>query len=291
MPAPVVPKPERLKVKIASVTPGTGKYGVGMTVTVRFAKDVPKRARALVEQAVTVTSSIPVTAAWSWTGKDAMVLRPEGFWPEFTRVTVHADLDGSPLVPVPGRNEVLRLSGGRDVTLKIGRERTITVYGRRHEAAVTRGDRVVRRMPVSLGKPGWETRSGVKVIMERYRVRRMTSEGVGAPEYYVLDVPYALRITNSGEFLHGAPWAVGRLGRANGSHGCTNLTVEDAKWLFDTALAGDPVITRGTSKPMEPWNGFGGPWNVEWDRWLAGSASGQLELVPEPGLLPPGMLG
>lgn len=91
------------------------------------------------------------------------------------------------------------------------------------------------------------------------------------PSAYDLDVPYAMRITSSGEFLHGAPWNP-YVGILNHSHGCTNLTLSNAHWLFNRVREGDPVITTGTGRKMEPWNGLGGVWNVPWAKWVAGSA-------------------
>ena len=42
-------------------------------------------------------------------------------------------------------------------------------------------------------------------------------------EEYELDAPWNTRLTPTGEFIHTATWAYGRLGRYNGSHGCTNM--------------------------------------------------------------------
>ena len=38
----------------------------------------------------------------------------------------------------------------------------------------------------------------------------MTNEAIGAKEQYLLTAKYAMRITNSGEFLHAAPWSMRR---------------------------------------------------------------------------------
>jgi len=147
------------------------------------------------------------------------------------------------------------------------------VSNAKHRMTVTRDGVRLRTLGVSLGKPGFPTRSGTKVIMEKYVSHRMNSITVGitGPEAYDLDVPYAMRITSSGEFLHGAPWNP-YVGIRNHSHGCTNLTLSSAKWVFSRVLEGDPVVTTGTGRATESWNGLGGVWNVSWTDWVAGSA-------------------
>jgi hypothetical protein len=42
----------------------------------------------------------------------------------------------------------------------------------------------------------------------------------------------ACRISNSGEFVHAAPWSVAQQGSSNASHGCINLSSDNAKWFF-----------------------------------------------------------
>ena len=80
-------------------------------------------------------------------------------------------------------------------------------------------------------------------------------------------------MTPSGEFLHTASWAYGRLGRYNGSHGCTNMFEQDAKWIFDNTIPGDVVnYIKTGGDVVEPWNGPGGLWNIPWNRWLKKSA-------------------
>ncbi len=81
--------------------------------------------------------------------------------------------------------------------------------------------------------------------------KKMTNEMIGAKEDYSLVAQYAMRITNSGEFLHSAPWNTGYFGRRNASHGCTGMSNGDAGWLYSRTLVGDPVVTTGTSRQME----------------------------------------
>ncbi len=138
-------------------------------------------------------------------------------------------------------------------------------------AKVYRDGKVVRTIYVSGGKPGWQTRSGVKLIMAKEWNKTMTNEMIGAEEDYSLTAAYALRITNSGEFLHSAPWNTGNFGRRNASHGCVGMSVGDSGWLIENTLIGDPVITTGSSRGMELGNGYG-DWNVSYQQYKKGSA-------------------
>jgi hypothetical protein len=87
----------------------------------------------------------------------------------------------------------------------------------------------------------------------------------------VVDVDWAFRLTWGGEFIHSAPWSVGSQGRYNVSHGCVNLAPTNAKWLFDTAHVGDPVIVRGTEVTLDHGNGWTA-WHRPWSEYIKGSA-------------------
>lgn len=73
---------------------------------------------------------------------------------------------------------------------------------------------------------------------------------VDSPEGYRTYVEYATRMSNSGIFLHAAPWSVGAQGNTNVSHGCLNVSTEDGKWFYENAKKGDPVIVQNTA--VEP---------------------------------------
>jgi lipoprotein-anchoring transpeptidase ErfK/SrfK len=91
------------------------------------------------------------------------------------------------------------------------------------------------------------------------------------PQSYDLTVKYALRITNSGEFLHSAPWNTPYFGRLNASHGCVGMSVADAGWLYANALPGSPVTVTGTNRGLEPLNGLT-DWNADFKTYSQGSA-------------------
>jgi lipoprotein-anchoring transpeptidase ErfK/SrfK len=92
------------------------------------------------------------------------------------------------------------------------------------------------------------------------------------PDYYdISDVKWAMRVTNSGEFLHAAPWSSSSHGRANVSHGCTGMGTANANWLYQNSRRGDVVKYKNSPRGMEDQNGWT-DWNVSWDNWKAGSA-------------------
>lgn len=277
-PPPVVPapKPTYLKKVPVSVTvsPGRGAVvGVAYPITVTFSRPVNRR---LAQAAMIVSTSRRTTeGVWSWTSTRTAIYRTRAFWPAYTTINVSVRLSRKFVGTVNSRTAII---GGRaankSVTFRTSRAQISYINGRTDRMSVFINGKRVKKFGVSLGKPGFLTRSGIKVTTDKYVVRRMTSRELGLRkpnEQYDLQVPWAVRITPTGEFVHGAPWAAGRIGHWNGSHGCTNLLTSPAKWFYQHTIPGDPVITVGTGRKMEPWNGLGGPWNVSWAQWRAHS--------------------
>ena len=260
------------------VSPAPGStVGVGMPVTVRF--DRPITDRAAVERSLHVISTRPRVGAWSWQDDQTVLYRPLTYWPGDTDVTVAIDTFGVAAAPdLYGRKD-------RTYSFHIGPSMVTKVDAATHQADVYRDGELIRTIPITTGKPGFETRSGVKVIMTRERTRVMDAATTGTPtdsnEYYRLKVEYAMRLTNSGEFLHAAPWSVGSQGFANVSHGCVGMSLSNAAWLFDESEIGDVVEITGTDNAQDLGNGIT-VWNVDWPTWLANSATGwhASELAP-----------
>jgi hypothetical protein len=92
----------------------------------------------------------------------------------------------------------------------------------------------------------------------------------GEPGYYDVLIDDAVRISNSGEYVHAKDnvWAQGRL---NVSHGCINVRPDQAAWFYATSLRGDPVIVTGTGRELE-WDNGWGYWQLPWAKWRKGSA-------------------
>ncbi len=256
----------------AEISPSAGTYGVGIIPRVTFSDTVRKSDRARLEKRMDVTSSVPVTGDWYWETSNTAAYRPTGatpntFWPGRSTIAIKVDLNGA-YAKGTGK-DIAFGSRAYTRTIKTGRAMIIYVNGKTVRGYATIDGKKKRTFPVSLGKSGYITRSGIKTITEKDRVLRMTNVGVTTEEVYDLQVPYAMRITDTGEFFHGAPWN-GNIGYANTSHGCTNLEVADAAWFYDRTIYGDPLITTGTSRKMESTNGQGAAWNISWKKWLAG---------------------
>lgn len=101
-----------------------------------------------------------------------------------------------------------------------------------------KGDRVVLRSYVSTGRAGFDTPVGSFTILSK--LPSQTMEGVIGGEYYnVPDVPDVMYFTDRGHALHGTYWH-NNFGTPM-SHGCVNLPMDVAAWLYDWAPVGTPV--------------------------------------------------
>lgn len=256
------------KVLETSISPLSGStVGVGMPIVMRFNKAVTDR--AAVERALTVQSSKAIEGAWSWISDTEVHFRPKRYWPANDRITLDVKLRGVEA----GRN--LWAMKNRTIKFSTSSSMVSVVNVPRHTLTVYRNGKVARTIPVSTGKAGFLTRDGIKVVLEKHTLKVMDATTIGIrkgdPEYYRLDVPYALRVTWSGEFVHAAPWSTGSQGRANVSHGCVGMGMANAIWLFNQTHVGDIVKVVGSPRTLEPGNGYT-DWNVSWNKWLQGSA-------------------
>ena len=142
----------------------------------------------------------PRPAPGNWFSDTEVRYRPENYWKPGTKVTVKANLNG-----VKAGNGVYGQNSAK-TSFTVGRSLKIRVNLASDVAKVYKNGKKVRTIYVSGGKPGWATRSGIKLIMAKEYNKKMTNEMIGAKEDYSLTAAYAMRITNSGEFLHSAPW-------------------------------------------------------------------------------------
>ncbi|MEU5884068.1 Ig-like domain-containing protein [Spirillospora sp. NPDC047279] len=264
---------------IADITPSSGeKVGVGMPIIVTFNRAVSDR--KAVESALTVKSTKPAVGAWYWVSNSQVIFRTKNgaYWKPNQTVRVSAKLAGVR----SGKNTY----GVSDVSrgFRIGNEHITTVSTKTKKATFKVNGKVVKRTGVSAGKGGrvrngvdtYLTTSGVHLTMSKHLVERMTSAWMGVtdkkdPEYYDLKLPHAVRISNSGEYLHASPDRYWAFGRTNASHGCVNLPPPVAKFFYDLSYRGDPVVITGSKRGLDPFNGWSF-YEMSWSRWVKGSA-------------------
>jgi len=213
---------------VASVQPTNGQVvGVAQPIIVTFTGPVPDRAAA--ERSISVTSPANVTGRFEWLDDTVVQFVPAHYW--------------------PGHSEITMMAGGIPRTFGTG----ATVLGvasiSAHTFTVSIDGQVVRQMPASMGKPKHPTPIGSFNVLEKDKSVVMDSRTIGIPlndpEGYKLTVADAVRITWGGVFVHSAPWSVGSQGYSNVSHGCINLSPDNAAWYFDQVNIGDPVVVNG----------------------------------------------
>ncbi|MGW1160676.1 Ig-like domain-containing protein [Streptomyces sp. NPDC002519] len=246
--------------------------GTGMIVSLQFNREIEHR--AAVERAIRVTAQPPVEIRPHWFGGNRVDFRPREYWRPGTRVTVTLrlrDVEGAP--GVYGLQY-------KTFSFTVGRSQVSLVDAAAHTMRVRRDGRLIATVPITAGAPKTTTYNGKMVVMEMLEVTRMDGRTVGfGGEYDIPDVPHALRLTDSGTFVHGNYWAPGAPGHANVSHGCVGL--RDVKgggpdtpagWFFDRSLVGDVIeVVHSDDKKVAPDNGLGG-WNMSWPQWTAGGA-------------------
>jgi lipoprotein-anchoring transpeptidase ErfK/SrfK len=241
-------------------------YGVGMPVAIQFDDPIPDSAKAAVEKRLFVQSDPPQVGVWHWFGDNQVLYRPQDYWKTGTKITVRAALGG---LPVGDRF----LDTDRTGTATIGDKVTFQVDNATKSMKVYQNDQLAKTFPVSLGKANTPSSSGNLVIMSHDR-----NTIFNVPGQYVVPIEYAERITWDGQYIHAAPWSVGDQGVDNVSHGCVNVSDENAAWIFNVSHIGDPVTVTGTEVHVDPGDGWT-VWDMNWTDYIKGSA------LPHPDLL------
>ncbi|MCC6314321.1 MAG: L,D-transpeptidase family protein [Thermomicrobiales bacterium] len=101
----------------------------------------------------------------------------------------------------------------------------------------------MRTTEVTTGMAGWETPVGQYQILSRVANETMTSGAIGAENHYRLeDVLFTQYFTDYGHAIHFAWWRTKETIGRPGSHGCVNILLDDARYFWDFADIGTPVI-------------------------------------------------
>jgi lipoprotein-anchoring transpeptidase ErfK/SrfK len=117
--------------------------------------------------------------------------------------------------------------------------------------AAYENDQIVYATLISSGLPWWQTEQGLFRVWVKIKQAKMSGRE-GYPDYYFLeDVPWSMYF-NRDFALHGAYWH-DRFGLRH-SHGCVNISLADAKWLFDwTTPTGQGGWTLADEENIGAW--------------------------------------
>ncbi len=256
-------------VHVSTVQGDNQTYGVGEPIIARFTP-APTSSVTFTNAAQVTVNGAPAGGAWFWEkpyadGPIEAHYRPPSYWPAHSQIHMNLPLKG--LSAGPG----LVYADNLTLDFTIGAKHVSTVDGQALTMSVASDDVVQKTFQVSLGKANTPTFNGTKVVMDKKNPQRMIGDGKSGPSsVYNELVPFSVRVTLSGEFIHAAAWNTGNIGSRSTSNGCTNLTVGDAEWFYNFAQLGDVAVYTGTTGgPMPPLDGLG-DWNVRWDTWKGG---------------------
>src|ERR1700753_2802336 len=221
-------------------------WGVGMPIIAYLSAKITD-AHAFVAATTVTVNGAPAQGGWFFE-KSAIYsgypleahYRTQNYWP--AHASIHLDLatKGQPA------GTGLVFDNSLTLDMSTGAANISKIDGHRERMIVTSDGKQVFSFPVSLGNASTPTFSGTKVVMEKDKIQRMTGPG------YDLQVPWSVRITNSGEFVHAASWNGGNIGQRSTSHGCTNLNVSDAQHFYAFTQVGDVTEYTHTGGPTMP---------------------------------------
>jgi lipoprotein-anchoring transpeptidase ErfK/SrfK len=251
------------------LSPGDGDtVGIGMPVSVTFGLKVPSDLRSDVLRDLSVTTDPHVDGAWHWMSSQEVHWRPEQFWSPGTTVSVSSDLSKVYF------GDGFWGDGKHQTSFHIGDAHISVAHVQSHKMVITSNGQQVKTVPISTGRAKYPTMNGVHVVLSKKPKVIMDSETVGIPRHspdgYYEHVYWDTRISNSGEFVHAAPWSVKDQGKRNVSHGCINVTTSEAKWFYHFSQRGDVVKVVGSTRGPLSWDAGTEDWNMPWDTWTSG---------------------
>lgn len=256
------------RVSLENYLPGEGStVGQAAVLAFRFSgHEIPEDLRRSVERRLFVASEPAQEGSWHWITGHALEYRPKEYWQPNTQVSVRLALGGLPLGD--GRYGEY----DQETTFTIDSEaRMLEADNATKQLRAYQDGSIVQTIPIALGADeidGHDARSfeGHMIIMSREEESTFISDLYD----YETDVKWAMRLTFSGQFIHGAPWAAAALGNTNVSHGCINVTDEMGEWLYNFVRWGDPVLVLGTGRALPQGDGFTA-WDLDWETFRAGS--------------------
>ncbi|MDQ6784712.1 MAG: Ig-like domain-containing protein [Actinomycetota bacterium] len=256
----------------ATVSAAEGStVGVGSPITIRFNRSVPAANQGSVLSHLSIAESQPVPGGWHWFSDRELHFRPQSFWPTGEQITVTTNLDGW-----NAGND--HWGSGQSTThLGIGASHVTVADLAAKEMTVTNNGQTIATYPISGGSSRYPTQDGIHIALDKEPVVHMVSTTVGIPsrgpggydEFVYNDV----HISDTGEYVHDAPWSQGSQGRVNVSHGCINLGPNDSKAFYDLSQIGDVIeVVGGTRSPESGDHGVM-DWTLDWSQWTPGTVA------------------
>jgi lipoprotein-anchoring transpeptidase ErfK/SrfK len=266
-------KPDSAKQVAVHSFLGSGMvYGNAMPVIMQFGRNIPVADRAAVQKRLSVTSSPAQVGAWNWINGHEVHFRPKALWQPGTTLHIAANTGGLAI----GDGYYMR--NGLTVDASITKHpMSLVDDDATHTLTVRVDGKIVKKIPISMGKASTPSSSGKLVIMTRHPSQIFDSSlGTGgtpvdSPGGYKEKVLWVMQMTWDGQFIHAAPWSVSSQGKRDVSHGCTNVSTANAKWLYENSLVGTPVNVEHTKRPVAANDGWT-DWNVSWSTFIKGSA-------------------
>ncbi|WP_264068475.1 L,D-transpeptidase [Mycolicibacterium komossense] len=254
-----------------------GTYGIGNVIVAHF--DEPITDKASAERHLKVTTNPPVAGSWNWISDQVAHWRPEKYYAPGTKVSVEADIYGTPL------GGGLYGEDNAKASFTIGDSHVSIADDNTHQVQVFNNGQLVRTMPTSMGMGGYQTIAGTTfsfftppgayTVIDKANPVIMDSSTFGLPTNsrlgYKETISYATKISIDGIYLHQLDSTVWAQGNTDTSHGCLNLNADNASWFFNFAVPGDVVEVKNTGGPPLQIS-QGGDWTVPWDQWIKGSA-------------------
>jgi lipoprotein-anchoring transpeptidase ErfK/SrfK len=232
-------------------------YGVGMPIILTFSRPIADK--AAVERALEIQTSKPVVGSWYWDGNQKADFRPKDYWPAGTRISFTGHLDGVEAAPGVYGDHTLTQS------FRIGYSLIVVASTASHYMRLYKNGRLLARWPISTGRPTLPTPDGTYLTIDKGNPVRMVGPG------YNEEVPWSVRFTWTGDYLHDAYWSVAEQGTINVSHGCVNMPPADAEEYYKMEVPGDPVTITG-SPAAGTWDNGWTEWFLTWPQYLNGSA-------------------
>jgi lipoprotein-anchoring transpeptidase ErfK/SrfK len=250
--------------------------GVAMPIELEFNVPIPAANQAGIIAHLAVIANPPQPGGWYWFDDEDVHYRPENYWQSGTQVTLDADLNG-----VDAGNGYWGL-GNWSESFGIGAAHLTVVNTQTRSMQVYNGDSVatgqlIDSWPTNTGKPGYDTISGVLVVLYHEPVVQMNScqtfhtpAACGGDDTYNEAVYEDTAVSSDGYFIHAAPWvcygtscSLYPYGATNSSHGCINLSTANATTYYAWSQVGDPVQVVGSVLAASYSDGEG-DWQTPW---------------------------